>query len=107
MTEKYYLFEDEANSIATILKTNTKYQRWLEELCNIAEVSEEADYKTYRDYVLSYKDKRGGARLSIDESGTPILGAMDNRILRRIPIDKVPEYQKKLTRNPEIKPVLS
>ncbi|MEK6886145.1 MAG: hypothetical protein AABX17_04220 [Nanoarchaeota archaeon] len=101
MPDKYYIFEDSANSIATVLRTNpTNPKVWLEEMCNVAEVSEEKDNGNCRSYLLSYCDRKGGIRITIDDSGTPILCAMDNRVVRQISVDEVLNYQGKWLRNP-------
>ena len=102
MGDNYYILEDKTHSIATILKTNpTNMGVWLEELCNVADVSEETDKGENRSYLLSYCDRKGGAIIEIDRSGIPILGALDNLIVRQIPIEELLKYQKKWLREPK------
>jgi hypothetical protein len=108
MVRKYYALEDTTNSVATLLKVDTaEHKTWLEELCNVAEVSEEMNSYDHRIYLLSYCDKKGGLRIEVDSHGRIILGGMDSHTIRQIPDEEVIKCQDKWLRAPQKKPVLS
>lgn len=111
MADTYYIFEDRSDSVATLLKASPDKKVWLEDLCNVVTVLDDQNQGNHRDYLLSYKHKKGGARISVTHSGDLILSAMDNTIVTRVTEAEAMEYQKNRAEKPaEIrseKPVLA
>ena len=95
MVETYYLFEDKSSSFATLIKTTPENKEgWLEELCDSADVLDGLDDGNYRDYILSYRGKKGGARIRVGHSGIIILSAMTDWLVKPITESEAMEYRR-------------